>query len=233
MSTPHIGAKMGDIAETVLLPGDPLRAKFIAETFLEDVVQFNTVRNMFGYTGTYKGKKISVMGSGMGVPSIGIYSYELIHFFGVKNLIRIGSCGAIQKDLQLYDVIFGIGASTNSNYAHQYNLPGTYSATASYELLEKAKKAADEKGTHVTVGNILSSDTFYTEDTTEVERWAKMGVLAIEMEAFALYCNAARAGVNALCILTVSDSIVNKEETTAEEREKSFTRMMEIALELA
>ena len=233
MSTPHIGAKMGDIAETVLLPGDPLRAKFIAETFLEDVVQFNTVRNMFGYTGTYKGKKISVMGSGMGVPSIGIYSYELIHFFGVKNLIRIGSCGAIQKDLQLYDVIFGIGASTNSNYAHQFNLPGTYSATASYELLEKAKKAADEKGTHVTVGNILSSDTFYTEDTTEVERWAKMGVLAIEMEAFALYCNAARAGVNALCILTVSDSIVNKEETTAEEREKSFTRMMEIALELA
>lgn len=233
MSTPHIGAKMGDIAETVLMPGDPLRAKFIAETFLEDVVQFNTVRNMFGYTGTYKGKKISVMGSGMGVPSIGIYSYELIHFYGVKNLIRIGSCGAIQKDLQLYDVIFGIGASTNSNYAHQYNLPGTYSATASYELLEKAKKAADEKGTHVTVGNILSSDTFYTEDTTEVERWAKMGVLAIEMEAFALYCNAARAGVNALCILTVSDSIVNKEETTAEEREKSFTRMMEIALELA
>lgn len=233
MSTPHIGAKMGDIAETVLMPGDPLRAKFIAETFLEDVVQFNTVRNMFGYTGTYKGKKISVMGSGMGVPSIGIYSYELIHFYGVKNLIRIGSCGAIQKDLQLYDVIFGIGASTNSNFAHQYNLPGTYSATASYELLEKAKRAADEKGTHVTIGNILSSDTFYSEDPTEVERWAKMGVLAIEMEAFALYCNAARAGVNALCILTVSDSIVNKEETTAEEREKSFTRMMEIALELA
>lgn len=233
MSTPHIGAKMGDIAETVLMPGDPLRAKFIAETFLEDVVQFNTVRNMFGYTGTYKGKRISVMGSGMGVPSIGIYSYELIHFYGVKNLIRIGSCGAIQKDLQLYDVILGIGASTNSNYAHQYNLPGTYSATASYELLEKAKKVADEKGIHVTVGNILSSDTFYSEDTTEVERWAKMGVLAIEMEAFALYCNAARAGVNALAILTVSDSIVNKEETTAEEREKSFTKMMEIALELA
>ena len=205
MSTPHIGAKMGDIAETVLLPGDPLRAKFIAETFLEDVVQFNTVRNMFGYTGTYKGKKISVMGSGMGVPSIGIYSYELIHFFGVKNLIRIGSCGAIQKDLQLYDVIFGIGASTNSNYAHQFNLPGTYSATASYELLEKAKKAADEKGTHVTVGNILSSDTFYTEDTTEVERWAKMGVLAIEMEAFALAKVSKEENIPFLCLKYISD----------------------------
>ncbi len=233
MATPHIAANKGDIAETILLPGDPLRAKFIADTFLEDVVQFNGVRNMFGYTGTYKGKKISVMGSGMGVPSIGIYSYELIHFYGVKNLIRVGSCGAIQKDLKLYDVILGIGASTNSNYAHQYKLPGTYSATASWELLEKAKKVADKRGTHVTVGNILSSDTFYTEDTTEVDKWAAMGVLAIEMEAFALYCNAARAGVNALAILTVSDSIVNNELTTAEEREKSFTKMMEIALELA
>lgn len=233
MSTPHIGAKKGDIAETILLPGDPLRAKFIAETFLEDIVQFNGVRNMFGYTGTYKGKRISVMGTGMGIPSIGIYSYELIHFYGVKNLIRVGSCGAIQKNLKLYDVILGIGASTNSNFAHQYNLPGTYSATASWDLLNKAKQVADEKGTHVTVGNILSSDTFYSADDTEVKRWADMGVLAIEMEAFALYCNAATAGVNALAILTVSDSIVNKEETTAEEREKSFTKMMEIALELA
>lgn len=233
MSTPHIGANKGDIAETILLPGDPLRAKFIAETFLEDIVQFNGVRNMFGYTGTYKGKRISVMGTGMGIPSIGIYSYELIHFYGVKNLIRVGSCGAIQKNLKLYDVILGIGASTNSNFAHQYNLPGTYSATASWDLLNKAKQVADEKGTHVTVGNILSSDTFYSADDTEVKRWADMGVLAIEMEAFALYCNAATAGVNALAILTVSDSIVNKEETTAEEREKSFTKMMEIALELA
>lgn len=233
MSTPHISAKKGDIAETILLPGDPLRAKFIAETFLEDVVQFNTVRNMFGYTGTYKGKRISVMGTGMGIPSIGIYSYELIHFYGVKNLIRVGSCGALQKDLQLYDVILGIGASTNSNYAHQYNLPGTYSATASWDLLYKAKQVADEKNIHVTVGNILSSDTFYSADTTESSRWADIGILAVEMEAYALYCNAAAAGVNALCILTVSDSIVNKEETTAEEREKSFTKMMEIALELA
>lgn len=233
MSTPHIGAEKGQIAETILLPGDPLRAKFIAETYLEDVKQFNGVRNMLGYTGTYKGKEISVMGTGMGVPSIGIYSYELIHFFGVKNLIRIGSCGAIQKDLKLYDVILGIGASTNSSYAHQYNLPGTYSATASFELLEKAKKVADEKDIPVTVGNVLTSDTFYSADHTEVERWAAMNVLAVEMEAFALYCNAAAAGVNALCVLTVSDSIVNKEETTAEERQKSFTKMMEIALSLA
>lgn len=233
MSTPHIEASKGEIAETILLPGDPLRAKFIAETYLEDVKQFNGVRNMFGYTGTYKGKEISVMGTGMGVPSIGIYSYELIHTYGVKNLIRVGSCGAIQKDLNLYDVILGIGASTNSNYAHQYNLPGTYSATASFELLEKAKKAADEKGTPVRVGNILTSDTFYSADETEVERWAAMNVLAVEMEAFALYCNAAAAGVNALCILTVSDSIVNDEQTTPEERQKSFTKMMEIALELA
>lgn len=232
MSTPHIGAQKGEIAETILLPGDPLRAKFIADTYLEDVIQFNGIRNMLGFTGTYKGKRISVMGTGMGIPSIGIYSYELIHFYGVKNLIRIGSCGAIQKDLKLYDVILGIGASTNSNYAHQYDLPGTYSATASFELLSKAKQVADEKGTTVTVGNILSSDTFYSADATEVERWAKMNVLAVEMEAFALYCNAATAGVNALAIFTVSDSIVNKEKTTSEEREKSFTKMMEIALEL-
>ncbi len=233
MSTPHINAAKGDIAETILLPGDPLRAKFIADNFLENVVQFNTIRNIFGYTGSYKGKRISVMGTGMGIPSIGIYSYELIHFYGVKNLIRIGSCGALQKDLKLYDVILGIGASTNSNYARQYNLPGTYSATASWELLYKAKQVADQKDIHVTVGNILSSDTFYSADSTDSKRWADIGILAVEMEAYALYCNAAAAGVNALCILTVSDSIVNKEETTAEEREKSFTKMMEIALELA
>ena len=233
MSTPHINAAKGDIAETILLPGDPLRAKFIADNFLENVVQFNTIRNIFGYTGSYKGKRISVMGTGMGIPSIGIYSYELIHFYGVKNLIRIGSCGALQKDLKLYDVILGIGASTNSNYAKQYNLPGTYSATASWKLLYKAKQVADQKDIHVTVGNILSSDTFYSADSTDSKRWADIGILAVEMEAYALYCNAAAAGVNALCILTVSDSIVNKEETTAVEREKSFTKMMEIALELA
>ncbi|WP_128425247.1 purine-nucleoside phosphorylase [Gudongella oleilytica] len=233
MTTPHNSAVRGDIAETILLPGDPLRAKFIAENFFEDPVQFNTVRNMFGYTGTYKGKKISVMGTGMGVPSIGIYSYELIHFYGVKNLIRVGSCGALQGNLKLYDVIIGMGASTNSSYAHQYGLPGTYSATASWDLMYKAVKVAEEKGIPVHVGNILTSDTFYSADTDSIAKWQSMNILAVEMESFALYCNAAHAGVNALTILTVSDSIVNKEETTPEEREKSFTRMMEIALELA
>ncbi|MDY0257945.1 purine-nucleoside phosphorylase [Gudongella oleilytica] len=233
MTTPHNSAVRGDIAETILLPGDPLRAKFIAENFLEDPVQFNTVRNMFGYTGTYKGKKISVMGTGMGVPSIGIYSYELIHFYGVKNLIRVGSCGALQGNLKLYDVIIGMGASTNSSYGHQYGLPGTYSATASWDLMYKAVRVAEEKGIPVHVGNILTSDTFYSADTDSIAKWQSMNVLAVEMESFALYCNAAHAGVNALTILTVSDSIVNKEETTPEEREKSFTRMMEIALELA
>lgn len=233
MTTPHNSAVRGDIAETILLPGDPLRAKFIAENFFEDPVQFNTVRNMFGYTGTYKGKKISVMGTGMGVPSIGIYSYELIHFYGVKNLIRVGSCGALQGNLKLYDVIIGMGASTNSSYAHQYGLPGTYSATASWDLMYKAVKVAEEKGIPVHVGNILTSDTFYSADTDSIAKWQSMNILAVEMESFALYCNAAYAGVNALTILTVSDSIVNKEETTPEEREKSFTRMMEIALELA
>lgn len=226
--TPHIECKeQGIIAETVLLPGDPLRAKFIADTFLEDVVQFNTVRNMFGYTGTYKGKKISVMGSGMGIPSIGIYSYELIHFYGVKNLIRIGSCGSIREDVKIRDVIIGMGACTNSNYAAQYELPGTYAPIASWELLNKAVTVANEKGINVKVGNILSSDTFYDAQKDSWKKWASMGVMGIEMEAAALYMNAAYAGVNALCILTVSDSLVTHELTTAEERQNTFTQMME------
>ncbi len=232
--TPHINvSEQGIIAETVLMPGDPLRAKFIAETYLENPVQFNTVRNMFGYTGTYKGKKISVMGSGMGMPSIGIYSYELIHFYGVKNIIRIGSCGAIQKDIKIRDIIIGISASTNSNYAAQYDLPGTYAPTASWSLVKKAVDIAESKGIPTRVGNVLSSDIFYDDDPDTWRKWAKMGVLAIEMEAAALYLNAARAGVNALCVLTVSDSLVSHEVTTAEERQTSFTHMMEIALELA
>ncbi len=232
--TPHIYVnEQGIIAETVLMPGDPLRAKFIAETYLENPVQFNTVRNMFGYTGTYKGKKISIMGSGMGMPSIGIYSYELIHFYGVKNIIRIGSCGAIQEDLKIRDIVIGISASTNSNYATQYDLPGTFAPTASWDLVKKAVDIADQKGIPTRVGNILSSDIFYDDDPDTWRKWAKMGVLAIEMEAAALYMNAARAGVNALCVLTVSDSLVSHEVTTAEERQTSFTNMMEIALELA
>ena len=232
--TPHINvSEKGIIAETVLMPGDPLRAKFIAETYLEDAQQFNTVRNMFGYTGTYKGKKISIMGSGMGMPSIGIYSYELFNFYGVKNIIRIGSCGAIQEDVKIRDIILGISASTNSNFASQYGLPGTFAPTASWELVRKAVKVAEDKGIDIKVGNILSSDIFYDDDKDVWKKWARMGVLAIEMEAAALYMNAARAGANALCVLTVSDSLVTHELTTAEERQTSFTSMMEIALELA
>lgn len=232
--TPHNNAKLGEIAETVLLPGDPLRAKYIAETFLENPVQYNTVRGMYGYTGTYKGKKISVQGSGMGIPSIGIYSYELIHFYGVKNLIRIGSAGAISEKLKPYDVVIGMGACTDSNYASQYNLPGTYAPIASYELLDKAVNAAKELNIETTVGNILSSDVFYGEEGLEgLRKWQKMGVLAVEMESAGLYMNAARAGVNALCILTISDCPFTGQVTTAEERQTAFTSMMKIALELA
>ncbi len=235
--TPHIEVKDNTnnsvIAETILLPGDPLRAKFIADNFLEDVVQWNTVRNAFGYTGTYKGKKISVMGTGMGMPSIGIYSYELIHGYGVKNLIRIGSAGSFQADLNLYDVVIGMSASTDSNYVSNYNLPGHYAPTASFELMNKALKIAEEKNTPVRVGNILSSDVFYGDDFEAWKQWQKMGVLCVEMEAAALYMNAARAGVNALCILTISDSLVTHEVTSSEERQNAFTKMMDIALELA
>ncbi len=235
--TPHIEVKDNTnnsvIAETILLPGDPLRAKFIADNFLEDVVQWNTVRNAFGFTGTYKGKKISVMGTGMGMPSIGIYSYELIHGYGVKNLIRIGSAGSFQPDLNLYDVVIGMSASTDSNFVSNYNLPGHYAPTASYDLMNKALKIAEEKNTPVRVGNILSSDVFYGDDFDAWKKWQKMGVLCVEMEAAALYMNAARAGVNALCILTISDSLVTHEVTSSEERQNAFTKMMDIALELA
>ena len=232
--TPHIEVdREGMIAKTILLPGDPLRAKFIAETYLENPVQFNAVRNAFGYTGRYKGKEISVMGTGMGMPSIGIYSYELIHTYGVRNLIRVGSCGSYQKNLNLYDVVIGMSASTNSNFASQYGLKGTYAPTASWKLLSRAVEVAKEKGTPVTVGNIFSSDIFYDDNPDVWKDWAKMGVLAVEMEAAALYMNAARAGVDALCILTVSDSLVTHEATSSEERQIAFTKMMEIALELA
>lgn len=230
--TPHNEAKPGDIAKTVLLPGDPLRAKVIADTFLENVVQFNSVRNMFGYTGTYQGKQVSVMGTGMGCPSIGIYSHELIHFYGVENLIRVGSCGSIAKDIKLGEIIMAQGACTDSSYAHQYQLPGTMSAIADYALLKTAQETAEKFGYPYRVGNILSSDIFYTE-TPEWQQWAKMGVLSIEMESFALYCNASRAGVRALGIFTVSDSIVNKEELSANERQNGFTNMMKVALETA
>lgn len=232
--TAHNNANLGDIAETILLPGDPLRAKFIAETFLENPVMYNTVRGMYGYTGYYKGKKISVQGSGMGMPSIGIYSYELIHFYGVKNLIRVGSAGAISEDLKVHDIVIGMGACTDSNYAKQYNLPGTFAPIASYDLLKRAVDTANNQNTEVTVGNIVSNDVFYSDAGLDnLAKWKKMGVLAVEMEAAALYMNAARAGVNALCILTISDCPFTGEECSAHERQVAFTKMMEIALELA
>ncbi|MFS0654800.1 purine-nucleoside phosphorylase [Bacillus sp. 179-C3.3 HS] len=231
--TPHIKPNGAEIAETILLPGDPLRAKFIAETYLEDVIQFNEVRGMLGYTGSFKGKRISVMGTGMGTASMGIYSWELIHVFGVKNLIRIGSAGAIQDHLNLYDIVFALGSSTDTNYGHQYNLPGNYSITASFDLLEKAKKVADEQGQKVHIGNVLSSDIFYNADATALQKWSDMGILCAEMESAGLYMNAAHAGVNALCILTISDHIFRHEQTSQEERQTAFTKMMDIALELA
>ncbi|CEJ73761.1 purine nucleoside phosphorylase [[Clostridium] sordellii] len=232
--TAHNNAKLGDIAETILLPGDPLRAKFIAETFLDNPVMYNTVRGMYGYTGYYKGNKISVQGSGMGIPSIGIYSYELINFYGVKNLIRVGSAGAINENLKVHDIVIGMGACTDSNYANQFNLPGTFSPIASYDLLKKSVDIANSKNINVTVGNIVSNDVFYSDSGLDnLAKWNKMGVLAVEMEAAALYMNTARAGVNALCILTISDCPFTGEECSAHERQVAFTKMMEIALELA
>lgn len=233
VGTPHNAAKPGDIAKTVLMPGDPLRAKFIAENFLEDVKCFNTVRNMFGYTGKYHGKEVSVMGGGMGMPSIGIYSYELFKFYDVDNIIRIGTAGGIDDSVNLRDVVIGLGACTNSNYASQYKLPGTFAPIASFGLVEKAVKAAKENGINTVIGNILSSDTFYCDDEEAILKWKKMGVLAVEMEAAALYMNAARLNKNALCILTISDCPLRNLSLPAEERQTGFTEMMKIALELA
>ena len=231
--TPHINAKAGDFAETVLMPGDPKRSKMIAENFLEDAVLVNDVRGVQGYTGTYKGKRVSVMASGMGQPAIGIYSYELFAFYDVKNIIRIGSCGSIDEELHLKDLVIAQAACTNGFYASQYNLPGTYAPIASYELLEKAVNEARAKGYKFKVGNILSSDTFY-DDAESAMDWCKMGVLGIEMESAARYCNAARLGKNALCICTVSDSFNHPDEImTAEERQNSLTQMIELALEIA
>ena len=232
MSTPHNDAGKGEIAKTVLMPGDPLRAKYIADHYLEGARCFNTVRNMLGYTGTYHGKEISVMGGGMGMPSVGIYSYELYHFYDVESIIRIGSAGALQDELNARDIVIGMGACTNSDYASQYRLPGTYAPIADYGLLKKAVDVAEEKGIPVKVGNILSSDIFYNDDDSVNEKWRRMGVLAVEMEAAALYMNAARAGKKALCILTISDHLFKEQALDARERETSFTQMMEIALEL-
>lgn len=232
--TPHIAAENKDaFAKTVLMPGDPLRAKYIAENFLENPVLVNNTRGVQGYTGYYKGKRVSVMASGMGMPSIGIYSYELFNFYDVETIIRVGSAGAISPKLHLRDVVIGLGACTNSNYALQYNLPGTFAPTADFETLTKAVNAAEKLGVNAFVGNIYSSDTFY-DDAQSLATWQKMGVLAVEMEAAALYMNAARSGKKALCICTISDCpLAGGEECTALEREQTFNKMIEIALEAA
>lgn len=229
----HIEAKQGDIANTILLPGDPLRAKFVAETFLEDIVCYNEIRGMFGFTGTYKGKRVSVQGTGMGIPSISIYANELITEYGVQNVIRIGTCGAMQEDIHLKDVILAMSASTDSSMNKIRFNNMDFAPTASFSLLLKAYNNAVKEDIPVKVGNILSTDTFYGDNPDDWKHWAKFGVLAVEMEAAALYTLAAKYKVNALAILTVSDSLITHELTTAEERQKTFRKMIEIALETA
>ena len=232
MPTPHNQAKEGEIAKTVLMPGDPLRAKFIAETFLTDCKLVNTVRNMFAYTGTYKGKKVTVMGSGMGMPSIGIYSYELYNFYGVERIIRIGSAGAMVPELKLFDIVIAQGASTNSNWIGQYSLPyGTYSAISTYAVLRQAIESAEKHGYPYTVGQVMSADNFYNNPPEVWKKWADMGVLCAEMESYALFATAAKCKKEALALFTISDSLITHQETTSDERVSSFTRMMEIALD--
>lgn len=229
--TPHIGAKFGEIAETVIMAGDPLRAKFMADKFLDNPVQFNNVRGMLGFTGFYKGKKVSVMGHGMGIPSIGIYTYELFNFYGVKTIIRVGSAGSLSKDLNLGDLVIAMGACTDSNYGKQYEMPGTYAPIGDFALARGAAEACERLGIHYKVGNVFSSDVFYS-DNPHNDKWINMGVLAVEMEAAGLYMNAARSGNRALVICTISDNIITGEATTAEERQTTFTNMMEVAFSL-
>ena len=232
--TPHIEAKLGEIAKTVLMPGDPLRAQFMAEKYLEKPVLFNKVRGMLGYTGTYKGKEVSIMGHGMGIPSVGIYTYELFNFYGVETIIRVGSAGAIDEGLKIGDLVIASGACTNSSYAAQYQLPGTYAPIATFDLVQRAVKEADRVGVKYKVGNIFSSDTFYDDAGLQsLKAWQKMGVLAVEMEASAIYMNAARAGKKALCICTISDCPFTGEATSSEHRQTAFTQMMEVALGVA
>ena len=234
MGTPHNEAAQGAFAKTVLMPGDPLRAKFIAETFLQDAKLVNNVRGVQGYTGTYQGTPVSVMASGMGMPSIGIYSHELFHFYDVDNIIRVGSAGAISPQLKVRDVVFGQGSCTDSNYAHQFGLGGTFAPIADFTLLSAAVETAREHGADIKVGNLLSSDNFYSAPgCSKMDLWKRMGVMAVEMEAAALYANAALAGKRALCLCTISDHIYRPEALSAEERQTSFTQMMEIALDTA
>ena len=239
MGTPHNEAKKGDFAKTVLMPGDPLRSKFIAENFLTDLKLVNNVRGVQGYTGLYKGTPVSVMASGMGMPSIGIYSYELYTQYDVENIIRVGSAGSIQENINLYDLVIAQGACTDSNWAKQFHLPGTFAPIASWELLTEAVKAAEANGATYHVGNVNSSDVFYgdhvgvPEGLDSVYGLKKMGVMALEMEAAALYMNAARYGKRALCICTISDHVLKGVETTSQERQTAFTTMMEVALDVA
>lgn len=231
--TPHIGAKKGDFAKTVLMPGDPMRAKFIAENYLENAVLVNKVRGAYGYTGFYKGKPVSVMTSGMGQPSMGIYSYELFRFYGVENIIRIGSCGSFDKDLHLKDLVIALGACSSGNFAEQYGLPGEFAPIADFGLAKLAAEECEKRGVNHKIGNVLCSEYFYDDGNRQLE-WTKMGVLGVEMESAALYCTAARLGKKALCICAVSDSFVYPDETlAAEEREKSFDDLIGTALEIA
>jgi purine-nucleoside phosphorylase len=229
--TPHIGAKKGEIAPFVIMAGDPLRVQFMAENYLENPVQFNKVRGMLGYTGTYKGKPVSVMGHGMGIPSISIYTYELFNFYDVKTIIRIGSAGACHMGLKIGDLVLAMGACTDSNYAAQFQLPGTFCPIADYGLLQKAVNSCESFGYDYMVGNVVSSDVFYSANP-QTDKWMKMGVLAVEMEAAALYMNAAYTGNKALAMFTVSDHIITGEATTAEQRQNTFTHMMDVALSL-
>lgn len=233
MATAHNKAKKGDIAKTMLMCGDPLRAKYIAENYLENVRLVNDVRNMYCYTGTYKGKEISVMAHGMGIPSMGIYSYELFNEYDVDTIIRVGTCGSYQENVHVKDIVVAVAASTNSNYASQFELRGAYSANADFSLLKLADRTCEKLGVAAHFGNILTTDVFYDEDKDYYKKWAKLGVLATEMETYALYINASRANKKALTIMSVSDSLVTKVETTPEERQTGFTKMMEVALEIA
>ena len=233
MATAHNNAKKGEIAKTMLMCGDPLRAKFIAENYLENAKLVNEVRNTYCYTGTYKGKELSVMAHGMGVPSMGIYSYELFNEYDVDTIIRVGTCGSYQENVDVKDIVVAVAASTNSTYANQFELRGFYSANADFSLLKLADKTCDKLGVDAHFGNILTTDVFYDEDKEYYKRWAKLGVLAAEMETYALYVNANRANKKALTIMSVSDSLVTKIETTPEERQSGFTKMIEVALEIA
>lgn len=231
--TPHNSAVFGDIAKTVIMPGDPCRAQYIAENFLENAVCYNKVRGMLGYTGYYKGKRVSVQGHGMGAPSIGIYTYELFNFYDVDNIIRIGSAGSISREISLNNIVIALGACTDSNYASQYHLNGVFCPTASYGLLKKAEELARKvNDVSIKVGTVFSSDIFYG-DISETLNWSKMGVMAVEMEAAALYMNAARAGKNALCMLTISDELLSGKKLSSEQRQLGFGRMIQIALDVA